>query len=108
MPPANRRFSLQNSRYGTVFCRFIPQWEPVGEYAKPRLPIAAATTMAYIRCGTDSRGLPSAGKTAKGRYFMLEEGRIYLGTSRNPDDIPAFNRKMIEEIAEGKHQKQHA
>ena len=42
--------------------------------------------MAYIRCGTDSRGLPSAGKTAKGRYFMLEEGRIYLGTSRNPDD----------------------
>ena len=26
-----------------------------------------------------------------------------LVTSRKPDDIPAFNRKMIEEIAEGKH-----
>jgi protease I len=26
-----------------------------------------------------------------------------LVTSRNPDDIPAFNRKMIEEFAEGKH-----
>jgi protease I len=27
-------------------------------------------------------------------------------TSRKPDDIPAFNRKMIEEIAEGVHAKQ--
>lgn len=26
-----------------------------------------------------------------------------LVTSRNPDDIPAFNRKMIEEFAEGRH-----
>jgi protease I len=24
-------------------------------------------------------------------------------TSRKPDDIPAFNRKMIEEFREGKH-----
>jgi protease I len=28
-----------------------------------------------------------------------------LVTSRKPDDIPAFNRKMIEEFAEGRHQK---
>lgn len=27
-----------------------------------------------------------------------------LVTSRNPDDIPAFNRKMIEEFAEGVHE----
>jgi protease I len=26
-----------------------------------------------------------------------------LVTSRKPDDIPAFNRKMIEEFCEGKH-----
>ena len=31
-----------------------------------------------------------------------------LVTSRNPDDIPAFNEKMIEEFAEGKHQPQSA
>jgi protease I len=31
-----------------------------------------------------------------------------LTTSRKPDDIPAFNRKMIEEIAEGVHQRQRA
>jgi protease I len=24
-------------------------------------------------------------------------------TNRKPDDIPAFNRKMIEEFAEGRH-----
>jgi len=29
-------------------------------------------------------------------------------TSRKPDDIPAFNQKMIEEFAEGKHTRQHA
>lgn len=29
-----------------------------------------------------------------------------LVTSRKPDDIPAFNRKMIEEFAEGKHDTQ--
>jgi protease I len=29
-----------------------------------------------------------------------------LVTSRKPDDIPAFNKKMIEEFAEGKHSKQ--
>jgi protease I len=31
-----------------------------------------------------------------------------LVTSRKPADIPAFNRKIIEEIREGKHQLQHA
>jgi len=25
-------------------------------------------------------------------------------TNRKPDDIPAFNKKMIEEFAEGKHE----
>ncbi|HET7586570.1 MAG TPA: type 1 glutamine amidotransferase domain-containing protein [Gammaproteobacteria bacterium] len=29
-----------------------------------------------------------------------------LVTSRKPDDIPAFNRKMIEEFAEGRHKQQ--
>jgi protease I len=31
-----------------------------------------------------------------------------LVSSRKPDDLPAFNRKMIEEIAEGKHHRQSA
>jgi protease I len=31
---------------------------------------------------------------------VVDEGLV---TSRKPDDIPAFNRKMVEEIAEGRH-----
>jgi protease I len=31
-----------------------------------------------------------------------------LVTSRKPDDIPAFNKKMVEEFTEGKHAAQHA
>lgn len=31
-----------------------------------------------------------------------------LVTSRKPDDIPAFNRKMIEEFGEGQHRQQSA
>ncbi|GAB3166852.1 type 1 glutamine amidotransferase domain-containing protein [Telluribacter humicola] len=31
-----------------------------------------------------------------------------LVTSRKPDDIPAFNRKMVEEFREGVHEQQHA
>ena len=34
------------------------------------------------------------------REVVTDNGLV---TSRKPDDIPAFNRKMIEEIAEGKH-----
>jgi protease I len=31
-----------------------------------------------------------------------------LVTSRKPADLPAFNKKFVEEIAEGKHRGQHA
>jgi protease I len=34
---------------------------------------------------------------------VVDQGLI---TSRKPDDIPAFNRKLIEEIAEGRHEEQ--
>jgi len=32
---------------------------------------------------------------------VVDEGLV---TSRNPDDIPAFNKKMIEEFCEGRHE----
>jgi protease I len=40
-----------------------------------------------------------------GAHWVDEEVVVDNGlvTSRKPDDIPAFNRKMIEEIAEGVH-----
>ncbi len=39
------------------------------------------------------------------REVVTDHGLV---TSRKPDDIPAFNKKMIEEFAEGKHMAQHA
>ncbi len=47
--------------------------------------------------------LENAGAKWVDREVVADNGLV---TSRNPDDIPAFNEKMIEEFAEGKHQRQ--
>ncbi len=44
--------------------------------------------------------LKNAGATWVDQEVVVDNGLV---TSRNPDDIPAFNRKMVEEFAEGKH-----
>jgi len=43
-----------------------------------------------------------------GAHWVDEEVVVDAGltTSRNPDDLPAFNDKMVEEIKEGKHEEQ--
>jgi protease I len=46
--------------------------------------------------------LKNAGAKWVDEEVVVDKGIV---TSRNPDDIPAFNRKMIEEIAEGKHRR---
>jgi deglycase len=47
--------------------------------------------------------LKNAGAVWVNEEVVVDSGLV---TSRKPDDIPAFNRKMIEEFAEGKHQQQ--
>ena len=42
----------------------------------------------------------NAGGTWVDKEVVVDDGIV---TSRKPDDIPAFNKKMIEEFAEGKH-----
>ena len=49
--------------------------------------------------------LINAGARWVDQEVVVDNGLV---SSRKPDDIPAFNRKMIEEIAEGKHQRQPA
>ena len=44
--------------------------------------------------------LKNAGAEWVDQEVVTDRGLV---TSRKPDDIPAFNRKMIEEFAEGKH-----
>ena len=49
--------------------------------------------------------LKNAGATWVDQEVVVDQGLV---TSRNPDDLPAFNAKMVEEIAEGKHERQVA
>ena len=49
--------------------------------------------------------LINAGARWVDQEVVVDNGLV---SSRKPQDIPAFNRKMIEEIAEGKHQRQPA
>ena len=49
--------------------------------------------------------LENAGANWVDREVVVDNGLV---TSRKPDDIPAFNEKMIEEFAEGRHQKRSA
>jgi protease I len=47
--------------------------------------------------------LKNAGANWVDREVVVDNGLV---TSRKPDDIPAFNAKIIEEFAEGRHQAQ--
>ena len=49
--------------------------------------------------------LTNAGAHWVDRQVVVDNGLI---TSRKPQDIPAFNKKMIEEFAEGRHSRQQA
>ncbi|MDB6054749.1 MAG: intracellular protease, PfpI family, partial [Verrucomicrobiales bacterium] len=47
--------------------------------------------------------LINAGAKWEDKEVVVDHGLV---TSRTPSDIPAFNRKMIEEFAEGQHEEQ--
>ncbi len=46
--------------------------------------------------------LENAGARWVDAEVVVDNGLV---TSRNPNDLPAFNRKMVEEIGEGVHQR---
>ena len=48
--------------------------------------------------------LENAGAKWLDQEVVVDEGFI---TSRNPDDLPAFNEKLIEQIKKGKHESRH-
>src|SRR5690606_8953215 len=52
-----------------------------------------------------SKDLKNAGANWQDEEVVVDEGLV---TSRTPDDLPAFNSKLVEEINEGKHSGQHA
>lgn len=51
------------------------------------------------------KDLINAGALWEDQEVVTDQGLV---TSRTPEDLPAFNRKIVEEYAEGKHKGQHA
>ena len=63
----------------------------------PAKKVDAAYKQALTSLQTD---LKNAGANWVDEEVVVDNGLV---TSRKPDDIPAFNKKMIEEFAEGRH-----
>jgi protease I len=87
---------------------FFKQSKPVAAICHgPQLLIDAGvlkgrTVTSYPSIKAD---LANAGAIWVDQEVLVDNGLV---TSRKPDDIPAFNRKMIEEFAEGAHKFQVA
>jgi protease I len=62
--------------------------------------VRGRTVTSWPTLQTDLR---NAGANWVDQQVVADDGLV---TSRKPDDIPAFNKKMIEEFAEGTHRKQ--
>lgn len=59
--------------------------------------VRGRTMTSYPSLRTD---LENAGANWVDQEVVVDQGFV---SSRNPDDLPAFNAKLIEEIAEGRH-----
>jgi len=55
--------------------------------------------------GSIKKDLINAGAEWENSEVVVDHGLV---TSRNPNDLPAFNAKLVEEVYEGKHQMQTA
>ena len=59
--------------------------------------VAGRTLTSYPSLRTDIR---NAGGTVVDEEVVTDQGLV---SSRNPDDLPAFYAKIVEEFAEGRH-----
>lgn len=87
---------------------FFEQHKPVGVICHGAWILIEAdvvngrTLTSYPSLTTDLR---NAGATWVDEEVVVDQGLV---SSRTPDDLPAFNAKVVEEIAEGKHSGQTA
>ncbi|MBA4804877.1 MAG: type 1 glutamine amidotransferase [Brevundimonas sp.] len=98
---------LRGSEKAVAFVRaFFDAGKPVAAICHaPWLLVEAGvaegrTLTGYETIRTDLR---NAGANVVNEAVVVDDGLV---TSRCPDDIPAFNEKMIEEFAEGRHRGQ--
>jgi protease I len=100
---------LRGDENAVAFVRgFFEQRKPVAAICHaPWVLIEAGvvqgrTVTSWPTLQTDLR---NAGADWVDREVVVEDGLVL---SRKPDDLPAFNRKMIEEFADGRHERRGA
>ena len=87
---------------------FFEQGKPVGAICHAPWTLVEAdvvrgrTLTSWPSLQTDIR---NAGGEWVDKEVVVDEGLV---TSRKPDDLPAFNAKIVEEFAEGRHEGQRA
>ncbi|MCC6455715.1 MAG: type 1 glutamine amidotransferase [Caldilineaceae bacterium] len=98
---------LRTSKPAVQFVRsFFEQQKPVAAICHGPWILAEADVLkgrkvtSYHSIQTD---LKNAGANWVDQEVVVDQGLV---TSRSPDDLPAFNRKVVEEVAEGQHARQ--
>ena len=101
--------NLRRHDNALIFVRdFFKQSKPVAAICHaPWTLISAEVVKGRTMTSFNSirKDLENAGALWVDEEVVVDEALV---TSRNPDDLPAFNAKVIEEIKEGKHDLQHA
>jgi len=100
---------LRINKSAVQFVRsFFDQGKPVAAICHGPWPLIEANVVkgrkmtSYPSLQSD---LKNAGANWVDQEVVVDQGLV---TRCNPDDLPAFNRKMIEEVAEGQHERQRA
>jgi protease I len=101
--------NLRRDENAVKFVRdFFEQGKPVGAICHAPWTLIEAgvvrgrTLTSFPSLQTDIR---NAGGNWVDEEVHVDSGLV---TSRKPDDLPAFNKKLIEEFAEGRHEAQAA
>ncbi|PIB38010.1 type 1 glutamine amidotransferase domain-containing protein [Maribacter sp. 4G9] len=101
--------TLRRNEDALVFVRdFFSMKKPVAAICHaPQILISADVVKGRTLTSFSSikDDLINAGAKWEDKEVVVDDGFV---TSRNPNDLPAFNSKLIEEIKEGKHKEQHA
>ena len=101
--------ALRGDEKAVAFVRdFFKQGKPVAAICHgPQTLIDAEVVegRTLTSYGSIKKDLINAGANWVDEEVVVDQGLV---TSRNPQDIPAFNDKMVEEFAEGVHEEQHA